>query len=155
MGYLCLILAEMYSIIGGNFVSVVIWGQFRLGNYQMKTFNSCGQPRRSKRLQNGLNKVTNPRVSSKNQLADESMGDTVHEVFNNSSSSHIYSGRYLVDYCYRNWSRWAREAREEAKRLRTLDPPCTLSGPAGEESVQMLADRLTQVSSFTYFIKTT
>ena len=114
----------------------------------MKIFDSCGYPRRSKRLQSGLKKATLPMALPSNRLANDSIGGAVNVAASSSSSSRTYSGQYLVDYCYRNWCRWAREAREEAKRLRALDPPCILSGPAGEESVQMLADRLTQVCSF-------
>lgn len=116
----------------------------------MKTFQPCGYPRRSKRLQSA--RANAPTLVQPPTLSPDLSGGNAKSIHCNqadgdhvSDPSRIYSGQYLVDYCYRNWSRWAQEARDEAKRLRTLDPPCTLSGPAGEESVQMLADRLTRV----------
>ena len=131
---------------GASPTHLIILPNFRLGNSPMKTFQTRDGPRRSKRLQTVQTK-TKPGQPS--LLPPKTSSDTVNSGIIKEApevgSTDLYSGQYLVDYCYRNWSRWAQEAREEAKRLRTLEPPCSLTGPAGEESVQMLADRLTKV----------
>ena len=62
----------------------------------------------------------------------------------------IPSRTFLIDFCYKHWSRWTEDARQEVSRLtRDLQPRSTHEQQMTLLNVELLYARLTQVQIFT------